>query len=351
MKRIMSVIFIFIALGSAFTTTAHALDDTAQGYLEEFYRLFGTSEELSDRIGIEALLSELLSSLSGSGGAISSFCLYVLGAAMLVAMASLISDKRYVTSAVCALVTVGICERIYRLVLGAQEALSGMSDAFLSLVPIATGVTLAGGGANSAGAEAASMGLVFGVVSGILTPLVLPLICMMLALSVCSALGGAEVRLLFARVRSVFLWIFGIASSILMGGIALQGVISSAKDSAAMRLAKYSASGLLPVIGGTVSASLSSLAAGLSYAKSIIGAQAIYTLVALAIAPLVTMLLYRLILCVGGGLLSFFGEPLGACPFSYVCFSIDALLALYGVSVLLYVFEIVMFMKSGVAIL
>lgn len=350
MKRCIWFLAVFTSLFAFFSFSVSA-EGSADEYLEEFYGAFGTDEELTDKIGIEAILSELLSALSGGGGDILEFSAFTLGAVMLIALASTLSEHRHVTSAVTALSVIGIYGGIYKLITVSVAALSEMSRMFFALIPIATGLTLAGGGVSSAGAEATAMGAVFGAVSGIFVPLLLPLVSLMFALSACAALGGAEVRSLFLRVRSVFLWLLGIVTAVLMGGIALQSVISGAKDSASIRIAKYSASGLLPVIGGTVSASLSSLAAGLSYAKSIIGVQAIYVLLTVALSPLVLILAYRMILSVFGGLLSFLGAGEGAGGLSYLCFSLDALLSVYGVSMLLYIFELVMFMKSGVALL
>ena len=341
---------VFISLLLLFTVSASAAG-TADEYLDEFYGLFGTDEELTDEIGVESILTEILSSLSNSGSEILSFCALLLGSVMLILLASVLSEQRYVVSAVTVLCVIGVYGHIHKLVSASEAALCRMSEMFSALIPIATGVTLAGGGVSSAAAEATAMGAVFGAVSGIFVPLLLPLVTLMLALSAAAALGGAEIRSFFVRVRSVFLWLLGIATSILMGGVALQGVICSAKDSAGMRIAKYSASGLLPVIGGTVSASLSSLAAGLSYAKSIIGVQAIYVILTVALSPLVMILVYRMILSFSSGLLSFISSMEGASGLSYLCFAVDALLSVYTVSVLLYVFELVMFLKSGVALL
>ncbi len=350
MKKCVFCILVFTFLTLSFCSVCSAAEDTAEDYLEQFYDIFGTESELSEEIGVEALLSEIVSSFSG-GGDILAFSAFVLGAVIVIALASLLCESRYAAAAATALAVIGIYGKIYGLVESAVAALSEMSEMFSALIPIAAGVTLAGGGVNGAAAEAAAMGTVFGAVSGIFLPILLPLVAFMLALCVCASLGGGEIRSLFLRARSLFMWLLGIVSAVLMGGIALQGVICSARDSAAMRIAKYSASGLLPVIGGTVSASLSSLAAGLSYAKSVIGAQAIYVFLTLAVAPLLMMLLYRAILSVGGGLLSFLGVGEGGGGLSYLCFSLDALISVYGVSVLLYIFEVIMFMKSGVAIL
>lgn len=349
MKRLVFVILVFSSLFAFFAFSASA--SGAEDYLEQLYGTLGTSEELTDEIGIETIISEALSAISGSGGEILAFSAFLLGAVIMISLASAACEQRQVVSAVTALSVIGVYGTIYKLVSVSVSALNRMSEIFFALIPIATGVTLAGGGVQSAGAEATAMGALFGAVSGVFVPLLLPLVSLMFALCACAALGGTEVRALFLRVRSTFLWLLGIVSAILMGGIALQSVISAAKDSASMRIAKYSASGLLPVIGSTVSASLSSLASGLSYAKSVIGVQSIYVLLTVALSPLVLILAYRMILSFFGGLLSFLGSAEGAGGLSYLCFSLDALLSVYGVSMLLYIFELVMFMKSGVAIL
>ena len=351
MRRALWVLTVFISFALVFTVPSYAKEKSHEGYLESFHELVGESGELSEKIGIEELFSEILSAISSHGGKIVEFSAFVLGGVMLIALASLLSQHRGVQSAVTALIIAGMYGFVYELVSTTQKALEGMSGMFFSLIPIMSGVTLAGGGVSSAGAEATAMGAVFGAVGGIFTPLLLPLVSLMFALSVSASLGGAELRSLFSKARSVFMWLLGIVTAVLLGAIALQSVICSAKDSAAMRVAKYSASGLLPVIGGTVSASLSSLASGLSYAKSIIGAEAIYVLLTLALSPLVLILAYRLVISIASGLLSLVGTDSSSGALFQLTFSFDALLSVYSVSLVLYIFEIVMFMKSGVALL
>lgn len=351
MRRAVLAVMLFVTAASFFVTPSYAVGDSAEGYLDELYDILGTDESFTDSIGVEALLSELLSAISENGGRAAGFAAYILGGVILISLASLITDRRGARSAVAALVVIGAYGQIYSLAAGAVESLEKMSKTFFSLIPIMSGVTLGGGGVSSAGAEAVAMGTVFGTVSGVFTPLLLPLCSAMLALSVGTALGCAEIGAIFSRVRSFFLWLLGIVTSLLLGCVALQGVICAAKDSAAMRVAKFSASGLLPVVGGTVSASLASLASGLSYAKSIIGAQAIYVIFTVAVSPILLMLIYRLTVSMACGLLSFLGSDGGGGALSNLTFSLDAILSVYLVSTILYTFEILMFMKSGVAIL
>ena len=349
MKHVLYFLAVFVSLFLFFAVGASATDGNGEDFVENFYTLIGRGDGFVEKIGIESLVGELASVLSGESPRILSFLGFMLGSVLLLALAALLT-RRYTAAGVCAVVAAGAFGFIFDLVSSATAALSEMSSLFLSLIPIATGVTLAGGGISSSSAEALSMGTVFGVVSSVMIPLLMPLCTVMLFLSVISSIGGGS-ALALSRVRSVFLWVLGIATAIMLGAISLQTVVLSAKDSAAMRMAKYSASGLIPVIGGTVSASLSALSSGLSYAKGVIGAGGIYVLLVSALSPLLLILIYRGVISLSSGFLSFLGVDDGAkALFGIVC-SLDALLSVYGMSVIMYVFELVMFMKSGVAIL
>ena len=335
---------------SADGLSAYATAGEGEDFIDEFLELVGGGDGFISEIGVESLLDEAVRAISGESGKITAFFAYVFASALLVAVASLIAHGKHVTLAVSAIAASGAVGFIFELADAVGSAIKEMSELFGGLIPIMTGVTLAGGGAATAGVEAVTMGTVFGTVSGLAAPLLMPLSTVMLALSAASALGGGVSSSALSRVRSVFLWAIGIVTAILLGGIALQTVIASAGDSLAMRMAKYSASGLIPVIGGTVSASLSSLAAGLSYAKGVIGAGGIYALLLVALSPLLLMLVYRLALSLASGLLSFLGANEGAAVFGGVISALDAILSVYAVCLLLYSFEIIMFMKSGVAL-
>ena len=127
-------------------------------------------------------------------------------------------------------------------------------------------------------------------------------------------------------------------------------MIASSADSAAMRAAKYTA-GLIPVVGGTVSGALSTLAAGLSYAKGIIGIGAIAVILGMALSPLILLLLYRLALSISLTLSELLGAAVMAKALSAFRFSLDSLIAVYALSAVIYIFEILLFVKIGVAML
>lgn len=349
MRRCLYVIALAIMLLSLFSVSVCA--QGSEDYVNDFLHVIGRGEDFAENIGIDALIEQIGLALLEQGGRITAFFGFVIGATLLIALASLLTNDKHTAIGVSAIVAAGAVGFIFEVADSAARSLEQMSGLFLSLIPIMSGVTLAGGGVSSAGAEAVAMGGIFGTVSGLMTPIIFPLVSVMLALSAVSALGGGVSSAALSRVRAVFLWLLGIATVIMLGGISLQTVICASKDSMTMRMAKYSASGLLPIIGSTVSASLSSLAAGLSYAKGIIGAGGIYVFLLSALTPLLLALIYRAALSLASGFLSFLGASEGAATLGGIVYSLDALLSVYSISVILYVFELIMFMKSGVAIL
>ena len=167
-----------------------------------------------------------------------------------------------------------------------------------------------------------------------------------LSLAMLSPLGSRSAGSLFKSVRSLFLWVLGIVTTLLLGTLSLQSVLASAQDSAAMRGVKYLASGMIPVVGSTVSGALSTLASGMSYVKSIVGIGAVWVLLLTLLPPLIMLLLHRFALTIAVSVT----EGLGAEsePFSSLRFSLDSLTAVYALSGVIYVFEIVLFIKSGV---
>jgi hypothetical protein len=166
-----------------------------------------------------------------------------------------------------------------------------------------------------------------------------------------TAFGNSGVEAVGRGVRNLFMWLVGITTALITGTLALQTLIDTASDSTAMRAARYAASGMIPVVGSTVSGALSTLAAGLTYAKSFIGVGAILVIVTFALSPLIMLLLYRFALSAVIIFSDFVGIGGGAKIFGAYRFVIDSVVTLYALSALVYVLEIILFIKCGVAVL
>ena len=105
------------------------------------------------------------------------------------------------------------------------------------------------------------------------------------------------------------------------------------------------------MVGGAVSASLSTLATGLSFVKTVAGASVVAALLLLSLPMLVRLLLYRLCLDVSAGLADFLGAGAAGRMLSAFRGAMDALIAVFALSTVLFLLQCILFLCAGVAIL
>jgi hypothetical protein len=232
---------------------------------------------------------------------------------------------------------------------GVSVAIQEISNFFAGLIPITAGVTAMGGGSAAAVAQSGAMYMTVGAVSKFGVELFAPIIALGFALSLLSAFGNAEISTVCKGVRGIFFWLLGISCALITGSFSLQSIVASAQDSVTIRAAKHMASGIIPVVGSTVSGALSTLASGVSYAKGVIGVGAIIAILSVVLSPLVLLLCYRLAFSAAIAVSDFVGKTAGKILSAYR-FSLDMLIALYSLTSVIYIFEIILFIKIGVAL-
>ena len=116
-----------------------------------------------------------------------------------------------------------------------------------------------------------------------------------------------------------------------------------------MRAARYAAGGLIPTVGSAVSGAISTLVGGLSAVGGIIGASSVFVISAMALSPLVMLLLYRLAFY----LASLVGEFSGFRCEAVEAFSsaLDTLVSVYAVTTTVYILEIILLISGGNAVI
>ena len=320
---------------------------------DEYSFVADDPSDLIDRIGIEGIMAEIISTLSEKRGEVVSFFLILVGSVALTSLVSLIPSKFSVgADVVTSLVSSVMIFSVIGSLLGSvTDSLSKICSFFGSLIPITVGITALGGGNSTAMVQASGMYTTLSLVSALGEKIFIPLLALGLGLSLLSSFGNESVLSVGRGLKGLFMWIIGILGAILTAAISLQTLIASAVDSASIRAARYAASGLIPVVGSTVSSALSTLASGLSYAKGIVGGGSIAVLIFMLLSPLILLLLYRLALSLSIILADFTGAKSVGGVFSSFRFSLDMLIAVYAISALVFIFEILLFIKMGVAIL
>ena len=357
-KRCLQICLILAVLLSVFSFTS-----SAEGYqsfediLEDYTEILPDTDVKPDgenavsSLGIDALLYEILSSARNEGGRIASFFLLLLGAAVLITLAGTLSGElaallRSLVSGIAAMV---VLSRIMPLVSEVSSSHSEISGFFSLLIPILVGAQAAGGGVMSAGTSAVGMSITLDLCA-LFTENVLGILVISMFLSgVISSLGGG-ILTLCRGIKNVFTRGIGIVSTVLLGTLALQTLISGAQDNMALRAARYATSGFIPVVGSTVAGALSTLVGGITYAKSVVGGSAIAIIIGLAVSPIVLLLAYRLCFFIVLSFLDFAGATDGAVALAGVRDALDGLISVYVITCVVYVLEIAIILAAGVEV-
>ena len=293
----------------------------------------------------------IFSAATESSSKIGSFFLMCLGVLLFLSLAPLVSKDNAgvsrIGSLAASLLLYGELMPLFRELGGAIESLNTF---FGGAVGVLTSLLLASGEVNRAAVQTAGMNLTLSVFSTFGSGFLGTLAAAFFSVGIVSGACGRGYRALAKGIRSAFFWGVGVLSTLLVGLIALQSFIASSSDSVALRAAKYAASGMIPIVGGTVSGALSTLFSGLSYARGIIGGASVACVVSIALSPLVLLLCYRFVISAVLFILDFLPERSGGECFFGLASSLDALIAVYSLTGVIYILEILMFVRGGSAV-
>lgn len=353
--KILRKILIIVVILAIFSLTAEAAEP------EEYIEMFesGLSEEyknsLSDDafsdVGLGALLFEVISIITGRGGEVVSFLLLLLGGVALISLSSL--GGKLSGAAAMAVSIILCCSALWQVIplfLEVAESISAISEVFAIFVPVASAITVSGGGLNTAAVGGVCMNVTVSVLTRLGTPFFLALAAFGLGVGVISSFGEESLAPLSGSVKKFFVSALGLVCALIMGTMSLQTFVAATKDSASMRAAKYAATSMIPMVGSTVAGAMTTLATGLNYAKGIVGASAVAVISSVLISPLVLLLLYRLAVSLALSFSSYLGVKRAASTLEALRLPFDLFIAVYSVAAVLCIFEIALFLVTGVGV-
>lgn len=358
MRKILILLTIIVIL-PLFSLNSYA-DEAVDEYISDFENLLPEGYEGMNDVGsmteaaeLKSLLSAIIASASGGRGDIGRFFLLLVGVVALTSLASFSGGRLSYTvePLVGVICSVSVFYALRPIIDMVRDGIDRLGKFFSSLIPIMAGITALGGGSSTATVQAGGMYTAFALVGGVGGEIFLTLSAFGLAAALLSSLGGEGIASVCRGVKGLFGWITGLFTALITAAFSLQTLVASIADSAAMRAIKYAASGLIPVVGSTVSGAISTLASGVSYAKGVVGTGAILVIIYMAISPLVLLLSYRLTLSLGLILADTCGSKASSNIFTAFRYALDMTVTAYALSALIYLFEIILFIKVGVSLL
>lgn len=215
------------------------------------------------------------------------------------------------------------------------------------LLPAMTGAMAAQGGPTTSAALYCGTALFSTLLSSAIGKLLIPLVYVSLFVSVCnSALGQDQLRELQKLLKWVMTWMLKIILYIFTGYMAVTGAISGSVDAAAIKAAKLTISGTVPVVGGIIADASETILVSAGIVKNGIGVYGMLAVLSILIGPFIRIGAQYLLLKMTGAVCGMFGIAGSKDLIKGFSDAMGFLLAMLGAVGLLLMVSVVCFMKG-----
>lgn len=158
------------------------------------------------------------------------------------------------------------------------------------LLPVMTAALASQGGSLTAASLYAATALFDAVICGLICSVLLPMVSIILVLSaVAAATADDMLKKLRDLLKQLMSWSLKLMLYVFTGYISLSGIISGTADQTAIKAAKLTISGMVPVVGSILSDASETVLVGASIAKNAVGIYGLLGIIAVTIVPFLTV--------------------------------------------------------------
>lgn len=301
--------------------------------------------------GLWQLVTEVVGNLNPSLAEAASVCLSLIAVVLLISIVQQIPGSSKHTSELVG--TLGISLILLRstgaLVNLGMETIGELSTYGKLLMAVMASALAAQGGVTTSTALYAGTALFDTVLSSLLINLLVPMVYMYLAMAAAqSALGEPMLKKLCGLIKWAATWSLKILLYVFTGYIGITGVVSGTTDAAALKVAKLTISGMVPVVGGILSDASEAVLVSAGVVRSAAGIYGILALLAVLAGPFLKIGVHYLLLKTTGAVTGLFGSKRCTGLITDVSGAMGLLLAMTGSMCLLLLISMVCFLR-GVA--
>lgn len=154
------------------------------------------------------------------------------------------------------------------------------------LLPVMTTAVAAQGGITTSAALYTGTAVFDSILSTLIGSLLVPMVYVFIALATAnSALGEDLLKKICGFVKWLITWCLKTMLYIFTGYMGITGVISGTADQAALKAAKLTISGVVPVVGGILSDASETILVGAGIVKNAAGVYGVLAILAIAVGP------------------------------------------------------------------
>lgn len=227
------------------------------------------------------------------------------------------------------------------------QTVAKLSDYGKLLLPVLAAALAAQGGTTTSAAIYAGTAIFDAILGSAISKLLCPMIYIYICLSVAnSALGSDPLGKIRDLMKWIMTWGLKIILYIFTGYIGITGVISGSADAAAIKAAKLTISGMVPVVGGILSDASEAVLVGAGVVKNGAGIYGMMAILAIVMGPFLQIGIQYLLLKGTAAVCGLFGTKSIISLVQDFTSAMGLLLAMTGSSCLLLLISAVCFMKG-----
>ena len=227
------------------------------------------------------------------------------------------------------------------------QTVAKLSDYGKLLLPVLAAALAAQGGTTTSAAIYAGTAIFDAILGSAISKLLCPMIYIYICLSVANSALGSDP---LGKIRDLMKWIMTWGLKIILyfftGYIGITGVISGSADAAAIKAAKLTISGMVPVVGNIMADASETILISAGVVKGAAGVYGLLSVIAIGIGPFLNVGIQYLLLKLTASVSSVFAGKEATGLIGDFGSAMGLLLAMTGTMCLLILISTVCFMKG-----
>ena len=215
------------------------------------------------------------------------------------------------------------------------------------LIPVMTTVLAAQGGTGSATALCTATVFFDAVLTHAVSAILVPAIYIYLVVSIVNAaVGDSLMKKMGDFIKWLLSWGLKLVLYAFTGYVSITGVVAGTADQTALKAAKLTLGGMVPVVGGILSDASETILVGAAVMKNSIGIYGLLVLLAIVIGPFLKIGIQYLLLKLTAAVCGMFSDKSMIGLLESFSSVMGLLLAMTGTGCLLLMFSVVCFLKG-----
>lgn len=238
--------------------------------------------------GLWSVITQAVSLLQPAVAEASAVCAGLLAATLLTAFSASLPgvSKQTVDFASALVIAALLLEPANTLIQLGIETVQQLSEYGKLLLPVMTAALAAQGGGATSAAVYTGTAFFDSLLSSAMSSLMVPLLYIFLCLGVaCAAVGEEVLGKLRDFIKWLMTWVLRIVLYVFTGYMGITGVVSGSADAAAVKAAKLTISGVVPVVGGILSDASEAVLVSAGVMKSAVGVYGLLAILAVFVGP------------------------------------------------------------------